>query len=231
MIGWAFAILLSSCSAGHAAITAIDGDTHTLEAMVAEFSRCNVARHPDQAQAYVLSTDESNAVGVDEKPFDRKCLYVFRNDLRDTFIASWYRNELAIALIRKDFASRGPMSFSDKSPLSNPPLPDRAKLAVDLAATELAQSKVMVRAIYDRARGEALASRLGECAARRDPEKIRVWVLTGPGDADISTGDERLRTIRDDCARELGTSYAVSRGWVASGYYRLANATPTQTGK
>lgn len=121
---------------------------------------------------------------------------------------------LAHALVRAEFAAAGPAELADRALLPHLPRPDPARRRNgDVYASW--------RADY---------SRLGECVARAEPVRTRLWLVQEADSAETLASKGVLASAVADCGRRLGLAGIhrdLSRDKLALSYYRLAHAAVT----
>lgn len=202
-------VALVCCGLQLAAFANAAQQDRSLDQMLPEYSRCIVAIMPQDAIAFVVSaqTLEGGASPKPKRPTNDRCSYAFAGNEEVRFIASWYRDELAVPLVKRDFATRGPVSFENKGSLIHPDAPAAG-------ASRYAYRKM-----------EYNNSRLGECVARSAPEAVRSWIISSV-DAEGDPPSAAVDNARRACSRALSAAFMGdrTRGPIARGYYRLAHA-------
>jgi hypothetical protein len=178
----------------------------TLDRMVPEYSRCVASIMQREAANFVLSHQALGAAKA-RKPMTSRCSYVFAGDETVDFIASWYRDELAVALLKEEYADKGPVSFADRGELVHPKAPVQGD----------------PRFVYQKQ--EYNNFRPGECVARLAPEAVRSWAVAS-ADAVRDLPSATIDSARRACSRTLAATFTgdATRGPIARGYYRLAHA-------
>lgn len=199
------------------------------------FSDCVVGKHYAKASEYILSNiDNATAVKRYRMLIDSSCMgkAIAKTDIGGMrFSGDTFGYGIAEALVRKDFAATGPLSFADRAPLLHrTPAPlDEAQLA-----KLKPKKRDAAKESFQKERTLSLISRFGECATRVAPEAVRKLAKT-----EVNSSEEEA------LLRELAPSFGVClpggvqlrfnpmqlRGTLMMNYYRLAAAPIIQADK
>jgi hypothetical protein len=199
-------------------------DTIGVRRTFEQFSQCVAARHHDEAEATVLSTEPGKVVlAAHSDVVDGYCL---RTEWLKLENAEYLRFGLADALLRLDYAKGLPADIAQAAPLAHPevneadyrPEPDKTATAKEIA--KLQQD-------LEDARAGRTASIFAECVARADPGGVLALVLTEPvSDAEKKAFAE-LQPPLNAClpkTKAIRLDALQLRGALAMNLYRLAKA-------
>lgn len=207
-------------------------DKQVLRETGSSFGDCVAEKHYPDAVAYILeSPDNRTAAKKYRKLIDSKCMSEAIEGTSISgvrFSGNTFAFAIAESLVRRDFASSGPQTFSDRAPLVH-----RALEPEDEAALAKLSEKKRAEADKDRMRDRAwlLISKFGECAVRLAPEPTRMLAQTRVGTPDEWTLLKEMAPNFSACLPngvELKFQPLQLRGTLMANYFRLASAPQVQ---
>ena len=197
-----------------------------------DYALCVVkAKHKRAAEAIIANADNRTITKDYSDLIIGECLIRASGGGQLQFGGDQYRYTLANALVAIEFSAKGEPDFSNRLPLAHFRTPDKAALEMALGGTKSKRRRKELQEGFDKASTISALSQYGECIARSDPVRARLWLLTPPdGPEEIS----RINDLRPSFAQCLsgGTakfSRSTMRGIVAINYFRLAHASAQTT--
>jgi hypothetical protein len=206
---------------GEPGIAALPQDPTTLRAISQDFGKCivNKRRLKPIAVRFVLYGETRDARLIIN--FDCFGTVLDENmpggerNLQARWSQREFRALVADGLVQSDFAASGPTDFSAIPALNHEPGITRASDGSPLSSEQM--------------QGEVALATLGECAARRDPEGVRLMAQTAVGTPEELTSLRQLAPAFGACMKggqTLEFPRAVLRQTAVVAYARLAYSLP-----
>jgi hypothetical protein len=196
-----------------------------------QFAECTVRRDANTARTVVLTMMTGEALRRSFPDFLRdRCFgdgQATQTVLRMAFPDNTLHVVLADALLRSEFAAAGPADFASVPP----------QVRSERPTTATAQELAAMSALSQTARAESDANaanwyvveRIGECAARLLPERVRLLAQTQAASTEERAALAAIQPALGSCLPP-GTTVRLRpddvRGAAVLAYYRMAHAAP-----